>query len=232
MRTMSFPGEEVEVEGKKYRVISKAGEWWHVIDPEGNDRWIRPPDYPALTEEIKDTAKLRKMLIDSAVPELYIEEVLSKPVKRTSAIEFLVRRKDRLLSGKWAYLYGPPGVGKTFACVYFLYRYIRKYGRLGHFVFCPSHDFKAGSWKEAKEQADIFILDDLLFEIPSWQLQEVILFLLDTYTRTSKTVLITSNVSFEELTRNLKDERLLSRLIQKVRGCELKVEGKDLRLAR
>ena len=231
MKVMNFLGE-VEVGGKKYKVISKAEAWWHVVDQEGKDRWIRPPDYPVLPEEIRDTAQLRKMLIDSAVPELYIEEILSKPVKKTQAIEFLFQRKDKLLSGKWAYLYGPPGVGKTFACVYFLYRYIRKYGRLGHFVFCPSHDFKAGAWKEAKEQVDIFILDDLLLEIPSWQLQEIVVFLLDTYTKPSKTVLITSNVSFEELARNLKDERLLSRLIQKVRGCEIKVEGKDMRVAR
>ena len=151
-------------------------------------------------------------------------------MKKTQAIELLFQRKDRLLSGKWAYLYGPSGVGKTFACVYFLYRYIRKYGGGGYFVFCPSHDFKSDSWKEAKEQTDVFILDDLVLEVPQWQLQEIILFLLETYTRPRKTVLITSNVSFTELAKNLKDERLLSRLIQKVRGCELKVEGRDLRL--
>jgi len=231
MRVMSFLGE-VEIAGKKYKVISKAEAWWHVVDPEGNDRWIRPPDYPVLPEEITDTAQLRKMLTDSAVPELYIEEVLSRPVKKTPAIEFLIRRKEKLLSGSWAYLWGPPGVGKTFACVYFLYRYIRKYGRLGHFIFCPSHDFKSGSWKEAKEQSDIFILDDLVLEVPQWQLQEVVMFLLDTYTKPRKTVLITSNVSFRELAKELKDERLLSRLIQKVRGCEIRVEGKDMRVAR
>ncbi len=230
MKTMNYLSE-IELSGKKYKVISKAEAWWHVIDPDGQDRWIRPPDYPSLPEEIADTQQLRKMLIDSNVPELYINEVLNNKPKKTPAITKLISKKDKLLSGKWAYLYGPPGVGKTFACVYFLYRYIRKYGRLGHFVFCPSHDFKAGTWKEAKEQADIFILDDLLLEIPSWQLQEIVVFLLDTYTRPSKTVLITSNVRLEDLANKI-DERLLSRLIQKVRGCELKIEGEDLRLAR
>ncbi len=230
MKEMNYLGE-VQVGGKTYKVLSKAQDWWHVVDEEGNHRLIRPPGFPQLTEEIKDTAQLRKLLTDSNVPELFIEELLSKPVKKTQALLFLVKRKDLLLSGKWAYLWGPPGTGKTFACVYFLYRYIRKYGRLGYFIFCPSHDFRDGTFKgEIKEQADIFILDDLLLELPQWQLQETILFLLETYNKPSKTVLITSNLSFTELAKGLKDERLLSRLIQKIRGCELKVEGKDLRV--
>jgi len=232
MRTISGLGE-VEIGGKKYRIISKAEAWWHVVDTEGHDRWIRPPDYPALPEEITDTPRIRKLLSDSGVPELFIEEIISKKVKKTKPILALMKLKDKLLSGSWAYLYGPPGTGKTFAVVYFLYRYIRKFGRLGCFIFCPSHDFKSETFKkEIKEQADIFILDDLILEIPQWQLQDIILFLLDVYGKPSKTVLITSNVSFEELANSIGDERLLSRLLQKTRGCRIKVEGEDMRVRR
>ena len=231
MKTTSFPSEEVKVGDKTYRVLSKAQDWWHVVDTEGRDLWIRPPDFPALSEEIKDTYRLRKLLMDSGVPSLFVEELLSKPARKTKPLLFLMRKKDLLLSGRWAYLWGPPGTGKTFACAYFLYRYIRKYGRLGYFIHCPTHDFKAQEFKsEVKKQTDIFILDDLILEIPSWQLTETVAFLLETYNSSRKTVLITSNVSFEEFARGLKDERLLSRLVQKTRGLTLEVKGRDMRL--
>jgi DNA replication protein DnaC len=157
---------------------------------------------------------VKDILLKGHFPERYVN--LLKGIKETPAINAV-----KGLSS--AFLFGPPGTGKTTAAVWRIAHLVRGL-KLSSPYYVSAVDFEPDYVKEVKLNADSVLIDDLNPKvIPEWKLQLLIELVYHAYNKAWK-VFITSN----DTALNL-PQPILSRIAD-LCGKPLKIAGKDLRL--
>lgn len=157
---------------------------------------------------------------------------LKVPAETAEALHGWVRGEKAL------YLYGKQtGTGKTYAAVSALKRWITQTGQRGLFRPVPMlikdlrqavGRFKDGAMIDELTAAPALVLDDIGVESPSGKVLEAMYMLIDDwYAKQRPQLIITSNLSLDELSGHL-DDRIASRIAKLCRVIE--ITGSDRRL--
>ncbi len=197
-----FPESRILEQESYYFVFTKTG----VI------RFLKP----------RNKEEIAKRLKEGRFPQKYIAAIM-KEKERTKALEaVLSARKGVFLSGK-------AGTGKTFACILKIAFLLRKY-KINLPLYIPLQNLgDVFEYKKLIWEYDSFLLDDLNPNLGEWERKLVVETIYHSYNE-NKPLFITSNASFRIIAHFLKEEPLVSRLLEM---CEVKtVTGEDLRVRR
>ncbi|ADU96002.1 hypothetical protein Theam_0028 [Thermovibrio ammonificans HB-1] len=166
--------------------------------------------------------QIKEILLEGNFPKRYIDRVLGSEKKKTEALQVA------LSAPKGLFLIGSAGVGKTYACVYKI-AYLLKNLKVNRPLYLPLQNIKdVFETKKALWDYDSFLLDDLNPNLGEWERKLVIEVIYHAYNE-EKLLFITSNASFKAIAHFLKEEPVVSRLLE---ICDVKtVKGEDLRLA-
>lgn len=189
-------------------------------------------------------------IFDAKSHYLLIDMEEFDPAKETNTYMKAVDKAVDFLENpqKGLYLYGQPGVGKTYLMAGITNRLAKK-GRKIAFVNVPKYlselkmlfkDAEAFDRKvRSLKRIDILVLDDIGGEsVTAWSRDEILLPLLDERMEKGKITLFTSNYSMKELeerltiTNNtLQEPMAAKRLLDRIKAlsCELFVKGSSRR---
>ena len=195
-----FPDSRILEQESHYFVFTKTG----VI------RFLKP----------RGKEEIARRLKEGRFPQKYITAIM-KEKERTEALEaVLSARKGVFLSGK-------AGTGKTFACILKIAFLLKNY-KVNLPLYVPLQNLgDVFEYKKLIWLYDSFLLDDLNPNLGEWERKLVVETIYHAYNE-DKLLFITSNANFRTVVRFLKEEPLVSRLLEM---CEVKtVTGEDLRM--
>jgi len=197
-----FPDSMIYEQQSCYFVFTKTG----VI------RFLKP----------RSKEEIVKRLKEGRFPRKYITAIM-KEKERTEALKAVLSVK------KGVFLSGKAGVGKTFACILKIAFLLRNY-KVNLPLYVPLQNLgDVFEYKKLIWLYDSFLLDDLNPNLGEWERKLVVETIYHAYNE-DKLLFITSNANFRVIAHFLKEEPLISRLLEM---CEVKtVTGEDLRLTK
>ncbi|SMO77236.1 DNA replication protein DnaC [Balnearium lithotrophicum] len=197
-----FPDSTIHEQGNCYFVFTKTG----IV------RFLKP----RTREEIADR------LLNGRFPKKYVDAVFGEK-ERTDAV------KAVLSSKKGVFLSGKAGTGKTFACILKIALLVKLY-KVNLPLFMPLQNLgDVFEYKKLIWEYDSFLVDDLNPNLGEWERKLVIETIYHAYNE-NKLLFVTSNAGFKTVAHFLKEEPLVSRLLEM---CEVRtVKGEDLRVKR
>lgn len=200
--------QTIIINGKQYEVLREFEIWINIKDPETGQT------YALRKRKQRSHEEAVEILRRDGFPEEYIN-ILTR-LKKTTALKHAITYLQKFYPEKWAYFEGTTGAGKTTAAVYIAYSLLREGKINGAF-------YKAGyrktetlqeKLKEFKETI-LIVIDDLGMK-PDFKQKDDIAEILFTAVDQKKTVVITSNYQWKEIAMLYGEQRLLSRLRQKI----------------
>ena len=194
------------------RIIETETYYWIESEKHGYLKALKP----RTKEEIKQILEI------GCFPPKYIKEVLYGERIKTEALNkaLKVKKKGIIQEGK-------AGVGKTYALT-FKIAFLLRYYFLNSPLYIPLQAFDLQSYRTVYPEYDSYLLDDLNPNLTEWELDFVREIIYHAYNH-DKRLFITTNTNIKELLgKFIKEEPVISRLLE---TCEIQRinERKDLR---
>ena len=194
------------------RIIETENYYWIESEKHGYLKALKP----------RTRSEIEEILKKGMFPPKYVKEVLHGKKIRTEALKkaLKVKRKGIIQEGK-------AGVGKTFALIFKIASLLRYYF-LNAPLYVPLQAFDLQSYRAVYQEYDSYLLDDLNPNLTEYKLDFVREIIYHAYNH-DKRLFITTNTNLKELLGEfIKEEPLISRLLE---VCEIQKIGerKDLR---
>jgi len=195
-----FPESRIFEQESHYFVFTKRG----VI------RFLKPRGRKEIVQRLKE----------GRFPQKYITAIMKEKEKTEALKAVLSAKRGVFLSGK-------AGTGKTFACILKIALLLKNY-KVNLPLYVPLQNLgDVFEYKKLIWEYDSFLVDDLNPNLGEWERKLVIELIYHAYNE-DKPLFITSNATFKATAHFLKEEPLVSRLLEM---CEVKtVKGEDLRV--